>query len=73
MSFKEEGRIDPWGHPVTAANNPRHIGPERRHGQRRITNDRRDMVRWEPGKADRRAARDRRTTVSDHWGHNFSR
>ncbi|OGI43662.1 MAG: hypothetical protein A2150_02235 [Candidatus Muproteobacteria bacterium RBG_16_64_11] len=67
------GRRDPWGHPVTAADNSRHIGPERRYGARRITSERRDMVRWEPGKADRRAARDRRTMATDHWGHNFGR
>ncbi len=73
MSLKEEGRRDPWGFPTTTTNSSRHSGPERRHGPRRVTNDRRDMVRWEPGKGDRRAARDRRTTVSDLWGHNFSR
>jgi len=56
-----------------AASNSRYIGPERRRGPRRIASDRRDMVRWQPGKDDRRAANDRRTMVSDLWGQNFSR
>jgi hypothetical protein len=73
MSLKEEGRRDPWGYPVTGTGNSRYIGPERRHSPRRVTSDRRDLLRWEPGKADRRIAKDRRTTVSDLWGHNFSR
>lgn len=73
MSSKEEGRRGPWGHPVTAATKFQHKGPDRRHGLRRFTGDRRDMVRWEPGKGGRRTAKDRRTVVSDLWGHDFSR
>lgn len=34
--------------------NGRYIGPERRNGERREGADRRDVVRWEPQKADRR-------------------
>lgn len=36
-------------------------GPERRkHGDRRQGQDRREMIRFEPGKDDRRAGKDRR-------------
>ena len=40
-------------------------GPERRHGERRITPDRRAEVRWEPGKDDRRQNPGRRKTDFD--------
>jgi len=37
-----------------------YFGPERRHRQRRQLVDRRMLVRWEPGKADRRQGYGRR-------------
>lgn len=40
-------------------------GPERRSGkERRSGHDRREMVRFEPGKADRRSGKDRRKMKS---------
>ncbi len=73
MSLKEQGSHDPRGNPATAVAKLQHKGPELRHGPRRVTSDRRDMVRWEPGKGGRRAAKDRRTTVTDLWDRNFTR
>ena len=35
-------------------------GTERRYGHRRITKDRRDMIRFELDKQDRRSGKDRR-------------
>ena len=40
-------------------------GPERRHGERRVSPDRRAEVRWEPGKDDRRQNPGRRKTDFD--------
>lgn len=37
-------------------------GPERRRAQRRIKKERRDLVRWEPGKTERRHNTGRRST-----------
>ena len=43
-------------------------GPERRSGKdRRINNDRRDMIRFEPDKDDRRSGKDRRQVKGDMW------
>lgn len=40
-------------------------GPERRSGEeRRKGHDRREMIRFEPGKADRRSGKDRRKMKS---------
>jgi hypothetical protein len=40
-------------------------GPERRSGkERRKGHDRREMIRFEPGKADRRSGKDRRKPKS---------
>lgn len=40
-------------------------GPERRSGkERRQNSDRRDMIRFEPGKGDRRSGKDRRKMKS---------
>lgn len=39
-------------------------GPERRVLQRRSGHDRRDMIRFEPGKEDRRSGKDRRRPKS---------
>ncbi|MGD8483467.1 MAG: hypothetical protein PVJ63_04465 [Thioalkalispiraceae bacterium] len=40
-------------------------GPERRSGKdRRSGHDRREMIRFEPGKADRRSGKDRRKMKS---------
>ena len=36
-------------------------GNERRSSHRRITKNRRDMIRFEPDKADRRSGKDRRS------------
>jgi hypothetical protein len=44
----------------------RYQGPDRRKGQRRKNRDRRDEIRFEPDKDDRRSGKDRRST--DHWG-----
>jgi hypothetical protein len=35
--------------------------PERRKQQRRVKNERRDTIRWEPGKEDRRKESGRRS------------
>ena len=46
-------------------------GPERRSGtERRKQGDRRDMIRFEPGKSDRRSGNDRR---KDRWTDRTSR
>ncbi len=45
--------------------------PERRRGtERRQQGDRREMIRFEPGKSDRRSGRDRR---KDNWSDRTSR
>lgn len=38
-------------------------GPERRKGERRVGHDRRDEIRFEPDKDDRRSGVDRRARV----------
>lgn len=38
--------------------------PEMRHGERRKVEDRRDSVRFDPSKADRRSGKDRRASVN---------
>lgn len=45
---------------------PRH--PGRRQGERRVGDDRRDMIRFEPDKTDRRSGQDRRQPNRDSWG-----
>jgi len=40
----------------------KHTGVERRRDQRRKSDDRRDLVRWEPKKDDRRHGHGRRAT-----------
>ena len=43
----------------------KYTGPERRSGkERRSGHDRREMIRFEPGKADRRSGKDRRKPKS---------
>ena len=37
-------------------------GPERRKGERRVSSDRREEIRFEPDKDDRRSGKDRRKT-----------
>jgi len=45
-----------------------HFGSdERRHDQRRLAKDRREMIRFELDKDDRRHGKDRRSNVT-HWG-----
>ena len=42
---------------------------EKRHGERRKGDDRREMIRFEPDKEDRRSGLDRRGgSVKDKWG-----
>jgi hypothetical protein len=43
---------------------PRYAGPERRKSERRRRGDRREEIRFEPDKDDRRSGKDRRTTGS---------
>jgi hypothetical protein len=48
-----------------------YTGPERRVGERRTGMDRREAVRWEPAKPERRAlgiGSNRRRTVGALWG-----
>ena len=42
-----------------------YLGPERRRGERRKSGERREMIRFEPGKEDRRSGKDRRHTGWD--------
>lgn len=44
-------------------------GPERRKGERRKNNDRRELMRFEPSKAPRRSGKDRRRSggKDDMW------
>lgn len=42
--------------------------PERRQSERRQGDDRRDMIRFEPDKTDRRSGHDRRQHDHDNWG-----
>ena len=49
-----------------------YYGPERRRGEeRRVGHDRRDLIRFEPQKDDRRSGKDRRR--QDGWGKPLSR
>ena len=49
-----------------------YYGPERRRGEeRRVGHDRRDLIRFEPDKDDRRSGKDRRK--QDGWGKISSR
>ncbi len=43
------------------------VTEEKRKGQRREAHDRRDMIRFELEKDDRRSGKDRRVSVTD-WG-----
>lgn len=42
--------------------------PEKRRDERRQGEDRREMIRFEPDKNDRRTGGDRRQTNRDGWG-----
>lgn len=42
--------------------------PDRRQQERRQGGDRREMIRFEPDKTDRRRGRDRRQQGHDGWG-----
>lgn len=44
-----------------------YTGVERRRRERRSGHDRREMIRFEPDKADRRSHEDRRKTNADIW------
>ena len=45
----------------------KYVGPERRKNvERRQSHDRREMIRFEPDKADRRCGKDRRKAAA--WG-----
>ena len=45
-----------------------YTGPERRSGKdRRVNQDRRDMIRFEPDKDDRRKHKERRKSSQDTW------
>ncbi|MCK5091940.1 MAG: hypothetical protein KAR30_05375 [Gammaproteobacteria bacterium] len=46
---------------------PPYTGPESRKEHRRKNNARRTMIRYEPGKEDRRSGKDRRKTNKDIW------
>jgi hypothetical protein len=48
--------------------NEPYMGEERRHGpERRVASDRRDMIRFEPDKTDRRSGKDRRGDKNSGW------
>jgi len=49
---------------IDTEHKPPYDGPERRMCQRRCGHDRRDMVRFELDKADRRQLEDRRSTTN---------
>ncbi|HEX4880755.1 MAG TPA: hypothetical protein VFV18_00215 [Porticoccaceae bacterium] len=45
----------------------KYTGPERRHKQRRNTADRREEIRFEPDREDRRQKNGRRKTDQQFW------
>lgn len=45
---------------VKESDDGKYVGPERRLAHRRISEDRREMLRFQPGKGDRRCGEDRR-------------
>ncbi|ANB03260.1 hypothetical protein [Ectothiorhodospira sp. BSL-9] len=54
--------------PKTEAPSQPYIGPERRKGERRKSQqDRREMFRFEPEKDPRRSGKDRRKANQDIW------
>ncbi len=53
---------------VAQDNREPYQGPERRKGERRQIPDRRELLRWEPDKKDRRSHIDRR---DPGWDSNF--
>ena len=57
---------------MTTTNLP-YKGPEHRRVLRRIGGERREMLRWEPSKDDRRGGKDRRQSAPDLWGRSFGR
>jgi len=58
--------------PVTESGDGlKYMGPERRKNvERRQSQDRREMIRFEPDKEDRRSGKDRRK--QDGWGKNLT-
>jgi len=58
--------------PVTESGDGlKYMGPERRKNvERRQNQDRREMIRFEPDKEDRRSGKDRRK--QDGWGKNLT-
>ncbi len=46
---------------------PHYSGPDRRQAERRMSIDRRDMIRFEPEKDPRRSGNDRRKGLNDTW------
>ena len=44
-----------------------YAGPERRKGPRRQSNERRTLIRYEPGLGGRRSGKDRRKNSPDIW------
>jgi len=52
---------------MSSIDNGTYTGPERRREQRRKNPDRREEIRFEPGKEDRRKNKGRRKTDGDIW------
>lgn len=52
---------------MSSIDNGTYTGPERRREQRRKNPDRREEIRFEPGKDDRRKNKGRRKTDGDIW------
>jgi len=52
---------------MSPLDNGTYTGPERRSDQRRKKTDRREDVRFEPGKDDRRQGKGRRKSDGDLW------
>ena len=48
-------------------NDSQYTGKNRRRGERRSGHDRREMIRFEPDKEDRRSHEDRRESNQDIW------
>jgi len=52
---------------MSPLDNGTYTGPERRSDQRRKKSDRREDIRFEPGKDDRRQGKGRRKSDGDLW------
>lgn len=52
---------------MSPLDNGTYTGPERRSDQRRKKTDRREDIRFEPGKDDRRQGKGRRKSDGDLW------